>query len=313
MDQTLDKDAVGAARERIAPHVRTTPVIAVSAGELGDHPPLSLKLELLQHTGSFKARGAFNNLIAREIPPAGVAAASGGNHGAAVAFAAAKLGIKAKIFVPEISSPAKVAKIRAVGGDVVVKGDRYADALAECEAYMAATGAVGVHAYEAVETMAGQGTIALEWNAQAGDLDIFLVAVGGGGLIGGMATWLDGAARLVAVETKGTAAYHDARRAGRPVDVDVSGIAADSLGAKQIGSLAFAALQKADADAVLVTDEDVRAAQRVLWDRLRLVAEPGGATALAAILSGAWQPPANARIGVLICGGNADPAFLSDS
>lgn len=305
------RDDIDEASGRIRGHVRSTPVMEIGAGELGKHPALTLKLECLQHAGSFKARGAFNTLLSSNVPAAGVAAASGGNHGAAVAFAAGRLGIPARIFVPEISSPAKIARIRAAGADVVVEGARYADALARCEAFMAETGAMGIHAYEATATMAGQGTLAREWQAQSPVLDTVLVAVGGGGLIGGMTAWMEGSPRTVAVETEGCAAYHEARKSGRPVPVEVSGIAADSLGAKEIGSLAFEVLSRHDTPAVLVTDDAVAAARRVLWDRLRLAVEPGGATALAAILSGRFRPAADEKVGVLVCGANTDPSDLA--
>ncbi|RMD61016.1 MAG: pyridoxal-phosphate dependent enzyme, partial [Alphaproteobacteria bacterium] len=259
----------------------------------------------------FKARGAFNNLLDAAVPEAGVVAASGGNHGAAVAFAAQRLGIPARIFVPEISAPAKIARIQSCGATVVIGGARYADALAASEVWAAEVGALPVHAYDAPATLAGQGTTAREFAAQAPDLDTVLVAVGGGGLIGGMAAWYRGALRLVAVEPETSRALGAALAAGRPVDVEVSGIAADSLGARRVGNLMFPIARAYVDEAVTVPDKAIRAAQRCLWEALRIAAEPGGATALAALLCGAYQPRPGERIGVLVCGGNVDPASLA--
>ena len=307
----IGPDDIEAADGRIGGYVRRTPVIDVAGAAYGLARPLSLKLECLQHTGSFKPRGAFNNLLSRRVPAAGVAAASGGNHGAAVAFAAAALGHPAAIFVPEIASPAKIAKIRAAGADIHVAGARYADALALCEAHQAATGAIGVHAYDAAETIAGQGTVALEWLAQAADLDTVLVAVGGGGLIAGIAACLGDRVRVVAVEPETSCCLHAAREAGRPVEVPVEGIAADSLGAKSCGRLAFAIAERFVDEAVLVPDDAIRAAQAELWRELQLATEPGGATALAALIAGAYRPSATERVGVLVCGANVDLAELA--
>jgi threonine dehydratase len=306
----IGPDDIEAAHARIAAHVRRTPVIDVAGAPYGLAQPLSLKLECLQHTGSFKPRGAFNNLFSRRVPAAGVAAASGGKHGAAVAVAAAALGHPAAIFVPEIASLAKVVKIRRAGADVHVAGARYADALALCEAHQAATGAIGIHAYDAAETIAGQGTVALEWLAQAPDLDTVLVAVGGGGLIAGIAAYLEDRVRVVAVEPETSCCLYAARKAGRPVEVPVEGIAADSLGAKSCGALAFEIAERFVEETLLVPDDAIRAAQAHLWRDLQLAAEPGGATALAALIAGAYRPSPTERVGVLVCGANVALAHL---
>lgn len=308
-------DDVAAAHIRIADRVRRTPTLICAPedfpGTAAVETPVTLKLEQMQHTGSFKARGAFNALLAGPVPEAGVIAASGGNHGAAVAFAARALGIRAEIFVPEISHPAKQARLKGYGATVHVVGRDFAEALEACEARRAETGARLLHAYDQPEILAGQGTCALEWVEQAPDLDVLLIAVGGGGLIGGCAAALAGARKIVAVETEGTPALNRALSAGTPTPVEVSGLAADSLGARTVGALAFEAATRFGVESVLVPDEAVRAAQRWLWDGLRQAAEPGGATALAALLSGAYQPEPGERVGVLVCGANLDPASLA--
>jgi threonine dehydratase len=299
---TPDRDAIATAARRIAPHVRRTPVIDVVLD--GIARPVTLKLELLQHTGSFKARGAFNNLLSHRPGAAGVAAASGGNHGAAVAYAAQALGHRARIFVPEISSPAKVARIASYGAEIVQEGASYTEALAMCEAHLAATGALGVHAYDAAETLAGQGTLARELEEQAPDLDTLLVAVGGGGLIGGIAAWYQSGVRVVGVEPVTCPTLHTALAAGEPVTVKPSGLAADSLGASRVGQLMFP-IARAHVDrVVLVSDDDIRKAQRALWQKMQLVSEPGGAAALAALLSGGYRPEKDERVGVVVCGAN---------
>lgn len=304
-------DTIRAAHERIRPHVRRTPVLALDEDALGLGRPVAMKLEFLQVTGTFKARGAFNTLLAAAMGPAGVCAASGGNHGLAVAHAAAKLRIPARIFVPEISSPAKIARIRETGAELVVGGARYADALAACEAYAAATGAVSAHAYDAIPTMAGQGTVALEWDEDAPALDTVLVAVGGGGLISGMARWFDGRVKVVGVEPEGSRALQAALAAGGPVDVEVDSVAADSLGARNVFARVHAVAQRHVDSVVLVTDDAIREAQRRLWLGLRAAAEPGGATALAALIGGAYRPEPGERVGVLACGANVDLASLA--
>jgi threonine dehydratase len=301
-------ETIAAADRRIDAHIRRTPIIDLAAGAFGVDAAMSLKLEMLQHAGSFKSRGAFNTLTAMTPPPAGVAAASGGNHGAAVAYAAGRLGVKARIFVPEISSPAKVARIRDFGAEVVCEGARYADALANCQAYERESGAFGIHAYDAWPTIEGQGTTALEWERQAGALDTILVATGGGGLVSGIALWFQRRVRVVAVEPEGSCALHAALAAGRSVDVSVESIAADSLGARSVGDRVHAACAAHLDRVVLVPDDAIRLAMRHLWSDLRLATEPGGAAALAALLCGAYRPSKGERIGVLVCGANVDLA-----
>lgn len=303
---------IRAAFDRIKAHIRRTPVIMLDPSDFGfSGSPLSVKLELMQHSGSFKARGAFTHLLGAEVPEVGVTAASGGNHGAAVAYAAGKLGIPAKIFVPSVAAQSKIDRIKATGADLVIAGDRYADALAASEAHIATSGALAIHAYDQPGTLLGQATTALEFEEQAPDVDTILVAVGGGGLIGGMAAWYRGRKKVVAVEPVSAPTYAEARKAGQPVDVDVGGIAVDSLGARRIGSLMFPLAAKYVAESVLVTDEAIRRAQELLWSQVRIVAEPGGATALAALVGGAYKPAPGERVGLLICGGNpkSEPSF----
>jgi len=310
--EALSPSAVEAALARIRPHVRRTPVMSVEGAAFGSADPVSLKLELFQHTGSFKSRGAFNNLIARSVPAAGVTAASGGNHGAAVAYAAACLGHRARIFVPTVASPVKIERIRAYGAEVVVAGERYADAALLCEAHARESGALVVHPFDSPYTIAAQGSVGLEWEEDAAEgLDTVLVAAGGGGLVAGIALWFAGRVKVVAVEPRGSAALHAALAAGRPVDVEVESIAVDSLGAKRVGDLVHAIAADLVAEAVLVPDSAIVEAQRRLWESLRIAAEPGGATALAALLSGAYRPRPGERVGVLVCGGNVDLATLA--
>ncbi len=303
---------IRAAHERIRPYVRRTPVLNLPGGALGHGGPVSLKLEFLQHAGSFKPRGAFNTLLTQPIPKAGIAAASGGNHGAAVAYAAKQLGIPARIFVPEISSPAKVEIIRRFGAEVVIGGQRYADALSACGTYIAETGALSVHAYDALTTIQGQGTVALEWEEDAPGLDTVLVAVGGGGLIAGIASaWAGKGIRVVGVEPEGSRALHASLEAGRPVDVTVESVAADSLGARNTGELVFSIARAAVDHVALVKDEAIRDAQRTLWRDWRIASEPGGAAAMAALLSGAYRPKPGERVGVLLCGANVELSKLA--
>ena len=305
VDAPLDRDAIAAAHRLIEPHIRRTPVMAVRGDELGVGPvALTLKLELFQHTGSFKPRGAFANLLLRKAPVAGVVAASGGNHGAAVAYAAMKLGLPAKIFVPAVASPAKQQRIRDYGADLVVGGERYADALAASEAWAAESGALQVHAYDQIETLAGQGTLGRELEEQAPALDTLLVAVGGGGLIGGVAAWYAGRVKIIGVEPEAAPTLTRALEAGRPVDAPAGGIAADSLAPRRVGELMFPIAQAHVSAMALVTDDAIRAAQVALWSALRIVAEPGGAAAFAALASGRYRPRAGERVGVLVCGGN---------
>ena len=287
--------------------MRTTPVVEVNGSDFGlPSDKLVIKLELLQNSGSFKVRGAFTNLLLSEAPPAGVAAASGGNHGAAVAYAAMKLGIPAKIFVPTISSPAKLKRLRDYGADLVVTGERYADALAACEAWLPQSGALAVHAFDQTETLLGQGTLGMEFERQSPDLETLLVAVGGGGLIGGIAAWYAGRTRIVGVEPVAAPTLHSALEAGRPVDAETGSIAADSLAPRRVGKLMFPIAQRFVAAVVLVTDDEIREAQKQLWNVLRVVAEPGGAAAFAAVCSGKYRPAPEERIGVVISGGNTN-------
>jgi threonine dehydratase len=301
----IDRDTISSAWRHIRPHIRRTPCLEIDARELDLAPGrLHLKLELMQHAGSFKARGAFASLLLQDVPVAGVAAASGGNHGAAVAFAARALRHKARIFVPTISSPSKIARIRGYGADLVVAGEQYAESAELCERYIADAGALSVHAYDQPATLLGQGSVGLELEKQVPDLDTLLVAVGGGGLIGGIAAWYGGRVRVLGVEPEGAPTLHAALAAGAPVDVAVGGLAADSLGARRVGRLAFAIAREHVERVILVPDAAIREAQFLLWERLRLVAEPGGAAALAALLTKAYAPAAGERVGVLICGGN---------
>ena len=298
---------------RIAPYVRRTPVVVLSGDRVGLAHDVVLKLEGLQHSGSFKVRGAFATLLARPVPSAGVLTASGGNHGAAVAYAASRLGHRAQVFVPAAAPAAKVERIRRYGAEVTAVGGNYAEAYEASLRQEDRTGALRVHAYDQHDVVVGQGTAAYELSSQAPDLDVLVVAVGGGGLIAGCASWYTDSLRIVAVETEGTPTLHAARSAGGPVDVDVSGIAADALGARRIGDIAYDVTQQHVDDAVLVGDDDVLHAQRVLWDELRVLAEPGGATALAALLSGAHVAQPGQRVGVLVCGANVDPAAWSSA
>ncbi len=291
----VTRAAIAANEPLIRPHVRRTPVVAEGN--------LVFKLELLQHSGSFKARGAFTNLLTREVPPAGVVAASGGNHGAAVAYAAQKLGKRARIYVPTVSSAAKIERIRSYGAELVVTGDRYADALAASEKWAAESGAMQVHAYDQEGALLGQGTVGMEFEEQA-KLDTLLVAVGGGGLIGGIAAWYAGKVRIIGVEPVLAPTLTKALEAGKPVDAPAGGIAADSLAPKQVGKLMFPLAQKYVDRVVLVEDDAIVAAQKALWTDLRIVAEAGGAAAYAALLSKSYRPEKDERVGVLVCGGN---------
>jgi threonine dehydratase len=302
---TVNREGIARTYETIRPYIRRTPVMDVDGADFGlSGVKLVLKLELLQHAGSFKTRGAFTNLLMREIPKAGVVAASGGNHGAAVAFAAMKLGMPARIFVPGVCSPAKLERIRGYGAELVVTGDRYDDALEASRAWAAASGALPVHAYEQIETLLGQGTVGLEFEAQDPKLDTLLVAVGGGGLIGGIAAWYAGRTQIIGVEPEAAPTLTRAFQAGRPVDAEAGGIAADSLAPKRVGEMMFP-IARAYVDRVmLVPDDAIQNAQRVLWNVLRIVAEPGGAAALAALLAGRYRPKEGQRVGVLVCGGN---------
>jgi threonine dehydratase len=301
----VERDSIARTYETIRPYIRRTPVVEVDGSDFGlDGVSLVFKLESLQHSGSFKARGAFTNLLMRDIPDAGVVAASGGNHGTAVAFAAMKLKKPARIFVPDVASPTKMQRIREYGADLVVTGERYADALAASEIWAAQSGALAVHAYDQVETLLGQGSVGLEFGEQSPKLDSLLVAVGGGGLIGGIAAWYGSRIRLIGVEPEAAPTLTRALEAGRPVDAEAGGIAADSLAPKRVGELMFPIAQTHVKSMVLVSDESIQEAQKALWNGLRVVAEPGGAAAFAALLSGRYRTEPGERVGVLICGGN---------
>jgi threonine dehydratase len=301
----LNRSDVEAAAATIAPHVRRTPVIEVDGADFG-LPGIRLvfKLEYLQHAGSFKPRGAFLHMLTRPVGGAGVCAASGGNHGAAVAFAAQRLGIPATIFVPTIASPAKIEQIRSYGADLRIVGERYADALAASQEHIAHSGALAIHAFDQRETVLGQATVGREFEADAPDLDAVLVAVGGGGLIGGMALWYAGRTPVVGVEPELAPTLHAALAAGRPVDAPAGGVAADSLAPRQVGQIMFPLAQAFVRQSVLVPDGAIVDAQKALWRVLRIVVEPGGAAALAALLAGRWSAPAGSRVGVLLCGAN---------
>jgi threonine dehydratase len=298
---------VEAARVRIGSRIRTTPVIEADG--------LWLKLEQLQHTGSFKARGAFNRILAAAersaLPAAGVVAASGGNAGMAVAYAARELGTPAEVFVPRTAPPVKVARLRALGASVVQVGEEYADAYEAATKNAADTGALFCHAYDQPEICAGQGTLALELEEQTGGVDTVLVAVGGGGLMAGIAAALEGRSRVVAVEPRTCPSFHAALAAGEPVDAEVSGVAADSLGARRTGDIAFAVARRTGVTSVLVGDDDMVAARRELWERFRVAVEHGTAAAYAALLTGAYHPSAGERVAVICCGANTDPADLT--
>jgi threonine dehydratase len=301
----IGRAEIAATEALIRPYVRHTPVMQVDMADFGKVPlPLALKLEGLQHSGSFKARGAFSNLLQRPVPAAGVVAASGGNHGAAVAYAAQRLGHAASIFVPNVTSPAKAERIKSYGAELVVAGERYADALAASEAFAARTGALQIHAFDQPETLAGQGTLGAEIEADLPDIDTLLVAVGGGGLIGGIAAWFAGRVKLVAVEPETAPTLHMALAAGRPVDAPAGGVAADSLAPRQVGALMFPLAKAFVTRSVLVDDEAIVAAQSALWNGVRVATEPGGAAAFAALLSGRYVPAPGERLAVLVCGAN---------
>ena len=310
-DSIIGRDDIAQIERLIRSHIRRTPVVEADAADFGlGAPRLSFKLELLQYAGSFKTRGAFANLLTREIPRPGVVAASGGNHGAAVAYASMKLGIPATIFVPTISSPAKIRRIRDYRAELVVTGDRYADALAASEVWAQQSGALSIHAYDQRETLLGQGTIGLEIEQQSPDIDTLLVAVGGGGLIAGIAAWFAGRVRVVGVEPEASPTLTMALKAGRPVDAPAGGIAADSLAPRRVGTLVYPIAKQYVDHVVLLADDEIKRAQLVLWETLRVVAEPGGAAAFAALLSGRYQPQPGEHVGVLLSGGNTTAVNL---
>ena len=301
----ITRERIAETERTIRPYVRRTPLVRLDASDFGlSLESLTFKLEMLQHSGSFKARGAFANLLLRETPRLGVVAASGGNHGAAVAFAAQRLSVPATIFLPDITSPAKVEMIRNYGAKLVVAGSRYADALAASEAHVAKSGAMAIHAFDQTETLLGQGTLGLELEQDAPEIETLLVAVGGGGLIGGIAAWYGSRIKIVAVEPESAPTLHAAFAAGHPVDAPAGGIAADSLAPRRVGELMFAIARNHVSQVTLVTDDAIREAQAALWSKLRVVTEPGGAAAFAALLSARYQPSKRERVAVLLCGAN---------
>ncbi len=312
MDNTfITREQIAATHALIRPHLRRTPVIEVNAADFGLAPhAIACKLELLQHTGSFKPRGAFANMLSRTVPESGVVAASGGNHGIAVAFAAHELGIPASVFVPSVAAATKQERIRGLGAELVVAGERYADALDASRRRAAESGAMEIHAFDQRETLLGQGTIGIEIDEQCAPLDTLLVAVGGGGLIGGIAAFFGGTIKLVAVEPRAAPTLYEALAAGHPVDAEAGGIAADSLAPRRVGELMFPLAQRFVDRVVLVEDDAIRAAQRELWRVLRVASEPGGAAAMAALLCGAYRPEPDERVAVLVCGGNTDAVTL---
>ena len=304
---SVSQTQIRATERVIRPHIRRTPILEVDGADFGlDGVKIILKLELFQHAGSFKARGAFTNMLTREVPAAGVVAASGGNHGVAVAFAAMKLGKPATIFVPSVASPAKLDRIRRSGAELVIAGDRYADSLEASEAWTRDSGALPIHAYEGTATLSGQGTLGMELEEQYPELDSLLVAVGGGGLIGGVTSWYQNRVKMIAVEPVEAPTLHLALAAGMPVDSPAGGIAADSLAPRQVGQQMFPIAQQFVQSSLLVSDEEIIESQKRLWASVRIAAEPGGATAFAALLSGKYKPAPGERVGVIVCGGNTD-------
>ena len=303
----ISREQIQQTENVIRPHIRRTPIVEVDGADFGlDWIKIVFKLELFQHSGSFKARGAFTNIVTREVPPVGVVAASGGNHGAAVAFAAMKLRKPATIFVPSVAAATKLDRIRSYGAELVITGDRYAESLEASEAWTAKSGALPIHAYEGNETLLGQGTLGLELEEQDPKLDSLLVAVGGGGLIGGVAAWYQDRLKMIAVEPFEAPTLERALSAGRPVDAPAGGIAADSLAPRQVGQQMFPIAEKYVREVVLVTDEEIIEAQKKLWQSVRIVAEPGGAAAFAGLLSGRYKTKPGERVGVIVCGGNTN-------
>lgn len=300
----ITRDDIRRAYDTISPYLRRTPVLDLDLGG-----PVTVKLEQLQCAGSFKARGAFTNLLLRDVPPAGVAAASGGNHGVAVAYAAHRLGIAARVFVPVVSSPAKMERIRQLA-DLVVTGDRYADALAAAQQWIAASGALSVPAYDGRETILGQATLALELDGQAGPLDTVLVPVGGGGLIAGLASYFAGSVRVIGVEPDGAPTLTRARAAGAPVEAPAGSIAVDALAPRQVGEIVFPITQAYVDDVVLVDDGAIRSAQHTLWQTARIAAEPAAAVGAAALLTGTYKPAPGERVAVIVTGANMTAAQL---
>ena len=312
----IDRSAIAAASQRLASRpgfLRATPLAQLSGAALGvPCAQVWLKLEQLQTGGSFKARGMMNRLLANPLPESGVIIAAGGNAGIATAAAARALGVRCEVFVPEVSPEAKRARLRQLGAEVMVRGAAYSEALQACLERQRATGALLTHAYDQPEVVAGAGTLAQEIEAQAGRLpDTLLVSVGGGGLIAGVAAWVDSRAHVVALEPERAPTLHSARAAGRPVDVDVGGIAADSLGARRIGDIAWQVAQQHVHASLLLTDDAICAAQQWLWRELKLAVEPAAALGLAALQSGAYRPREGETVALILCGANCDPAGVA--
>jgi threonine dehydratase len=307
----IGTDDIRRTHDAIRPYIRRTPVIGVDLADIGGSGTAWLKLEQLQCSGSFKARGAFTNLLLRDVPPAGVVAASGGNHGVAVAYAANRRGVPAKVFVPTVSAPAKIERIRELGADLVVTGERYADALAEAQRWAETSGAMSVHAYDQRETILGQGTVALELSGQVDGLDTVLVPVGGGGLISGIASWFAGAVRVVGVEPEGAPTLTYARARGEPADAPAGSVAADALAPRRVGELVFPITQAYVEKVVLVDDDAILAAQQALWKALRIAAEPAASVGIAALLAGGYKPADGERVAVVISGANMSPSVLA--
>jgi threonine dehydratase len=303
----VNQDQIRKAEKLIRPYIRRTPVISLEGSDFGLDSIKSIlfKAEFLQHSGSFKTRGAFTNLLSRSVPPAGVVAASGGNHGVAVAYAAMVLGKPARIFVPSVASPSKTERIRSYGADLVIGGNLYADALEASETWASQSGAMVIHAYDQPETLLGQGTLGMELQEQSSDFDTLLIAVGGGGLIGGVAAWFEGRIKVVAVEPETAPTLDFALRAGKPVDAPAGGVAADSLAPKRVGELMFPIAQNyVQQPVVLVSDPEISQAQVALWEGCRILVEPGGAAAFAALLSRRYVPAQDERVCVILCGAN---------
>jgi threonine dehydratase len=310
----ISRDDIRQCYDTIRPYIRRTPVIQVDLAELDESamalPTGTLKLEQLQCAGAFKARGAFTNLLLRNVPPAGVVAASGGNHGVAVAYAAHRLSIPAKIFVPTVSAPTKIERIRQLGADLVVTGERYADALAAAQDWEQSSGAMSVHAYDQRETILGQGTLGLELAEQATSLDTVLVPVGGGGLLAGVASWFTGDVRVIGVEPEGAPTLSYARAAGQPTDAPAGSVAADALAPRRVGELVFPITESYVDDVLLVDDASILAAQHALWQAFRVAAEPAASVGIAALLAGVYKPAPGEHVAVVITGANMSPSQL---
>jgi threonine dehydratase len=302
----ITRDDIRAVYDTIRPYLRRTPVVQAEL----ETTPVTLKLEQFQCAGSFKARGAFTNLLLRDVPEVGVVAASGGNHGVAVAYAAHRLGVPAKIFVPTVSSPAKIKRIRDLAADLVVGGDRYADAYEASQEWVMKSGAMYVHAYDQRETILGQGTLALELAGQADAIDTVLAPVGGGGLLAGIASYFQGDVRVIGVEPDGAPTLTYARAKGEPTDAPAGSIAADALAPRRIGEMVFPITEAYVADVVLVDDDAIKSAQLALWRELRVAAEPAGAVGVAALRSGAYRPAPGEHVAVVISGANMTAAQL---